>query len=105
MSILFIHSNKGRAFCDCPAGWALDPVAGRQCLDVDECVTQGLSDCQFSCVNTPGSYKCVKGEETGDEYGAGVAAADQPIVIEEVLSCPSGHYFNYTTGICDGTSQ
>lgn len=88
-------TNKGRAVCDCPSGWTLDPVQERQCLDVDECATEGLSDCQFSCVNTLGSYKCVPSADYG-------TAADQP-VIEQVLSCPPGRSFNSSTGICEGT--
>lgn len=67
---------------------------------MDECELSvgGLAaavDCEFNCVNTPGSYKCV----TNDYFGA---AADQP-VIEEVLTCPPGFQLNDTTGICDGT--
>lgn len=70
---------------------------GKQCLDIDECDSEGRSsDCQFSCINTPGSYKCV----TNDYYSA--VAADQPI-IEQVLTCPPGHERNDTTGSCEGT--
>lgn len=91
--------NKGRAVCDCPMGYTLDGETERQCQDVDECATEGMSDCEFSCVNTPGSYKCVQ----SGYYGT---AADQPMVVEEeVLSCPPGRYFNDSTGTCEGTYE
>lgn len=82
--------------CDCPSGWTLDPLQQKQCLDVDECATEGLSDCEFSCVNTLGSYKCLPNGDHSD-----VAAADQP-VIEQVPNCLPGLSFNYSSGICEG---
>ncbi|XP_028901941.2 fibrillin-1 [Zeugodacus cucurbitae] len=41
----------------CPPGFTVSSVDPNKCVDIDECATPGL--CQYSCVNTNGSYECV----------------------------------------------
>ncbi|XP_049313290.1 fibrillin-3 isoform X2 [Bactrocera dorsalis] len=41
----------------CPPGFAVSSVNPNQCVDIDECATPGV--CQYSCLNTNGSYECV----------------------------------------------
>lgn len=46
-------------FCQCHAGYVLDPTNDKLCIDMDEC-TVGEDLCQHSCVNLAGSYRSVK---------------------------------------------
>ncbi|XP_037938996.1 fibrillin-2 [Teleopsis dalmanni] len=48
--------NKNCA-ATCPAGYKPKPGLPTECVDVDECVTPGI--CEFSCLNTNGSYVCI----------------------------------------------
>ncbi|XP_036337585.1 fibrillin-1-like [Rhagoletis pomonella] len=41
----------------CPPGFTVSSQDSAKCEDIDECATPGL--CQYSCVNTNGSYECV----------------------------------------------
>lgn len=52
-------NGDGNFTCGCAAGYVGDGQAnGTGCTDVDECAT-GANDCDnFSCVNTPGAYRC-----------------------------------------------
>ncbi|KAL7052811.1 hypothetical protein ACKWTF_005022 [Chironomus riparius] len=56
------HSTIGQAFCSCPLGFKLD-IDWKTCIDVDECQLQESiqleNRCNYECINTIGSYKCV----------------------------------------------
>ncbi|KAK0416563.1 hypothetical protein QR680_012565 [Steinernema hermaphroditum] len=55
--------------CSCRSGYELGPD-GFSCVDIDECVLQ-LSDCRLDsqrCLNTPGSYKCIRTLSCGTGY-------------------------------------
>ncbi|TKR77423.1 hypothetical protein L596_018401 [Steinernema carpocapsae] len=55
--------------CSCRSGYELGPD-GFSCVDIDECVLQ-LSDCRLGsqrCLNTPGSYKCIRTLSCGTGY-------------------------------------
>ncbi|XP_070175366.1 fibrillin-3-like [Littorina saxatilis] len=47
----------GGFFCgQCPAGFTWSVY--KECQDVNECETKGLSVCQMTCLNTYGSFEC-----------------------------------------------
>uniref|UniRef100_A0A1I7YGE9 Fibulin-1 n=1 Tax=Steinernema glaseri TaxID=37863 RepID=A0A1I7YGE9_9BILA len=55
--------------CSCREGYELGPD-GASCIDIDECVLQ-LSDCRLDsqrCLNTPGSFKCIRTLSCGTGY-------------------------------------
>ncbi|KAI6206683.1 Fibulin-1 [Aphelenchoides besseyi] len=54
--------------CSCRAGYDLG-ANGRSCVDIDECLLL-VDDCLESqrCLNTPGSYKCIRTLSCGTGY-------------------------------------
>ncbi|KAH7697047.1 CBN-FBL-1 protein, partial [Aphelenchoides avenae] len=54
--------------CTCRPGYDLAPD-GTSCVDVDECLLL-VADCFESqrCLNTPGSYKCIRTLSCGTGY-------------------------------------
>ncbi|KAK0091344.1 hypothetical protein PV326_003356 [Microctonus aethiopoides] len=75
-------STNGRIFCLCPVGFMLRDD-WKTCQDIDECSVPDLQTqvCQFGCINTPGSYRCVDPIELNDHK------------IDNLLSdaCPPGY--------------
>ncbi|CAG0896480.1 unnamed protein product [Cyprideis torosa] len=48
----------GRSYyCRCQKGFEADVPGGRFCVDVDEC-SSGIHNCEGTCVNVPGSFRC-----------------------------------------------
>jgi len=112
-------------------------VDWRTCIDIDECKLQDKlkleQRCNYDCVNTIGSFKCIESAEIGadqpqlgsdsndfDDYAMKVDD-DDDIKRESTLSddaegnydiivgggtvseCLNGYYFNETMGDCQGT--
>ena len=101
----------------------------KTCIDIDECQLQETMKpeqrCNFDCINTIGSFKCVDSTEMGadqplynddfDDYTMKHEAnglkdsydADGNYDIIEggsfVSECSNGYYFNETMGDCQGT--
>lgn len=44
-----------RKECECPTGFT---AHNEQCIDIDECRDENLSECSHDCHNTHGSYYC-----------------------------------------------
>ncbi|VDN05525.1 unnamed protein product [Thelazia callipaeda] len=50
---------SGGYSCLCNEGFQmLATSTGYTCTDIDECLTPGYSFCEFTCINTIGSYEC-----------------------------------------------
>jgi hypothetical protein len=62
--------NKNDGYlCKCRDGFATrtNSRCGEECVDVDECKKDPCSDPdRYACVNTPGSFECIKIKECGD---------------------------------------
>jgi Coagulation Factor Xa inhibitory site len=91
-------NTLGRAFCVCPEGWMLDDD-WKTCIDIDECSLEYQKSlklekrCDYGCINTLGSYRCI----------IEIGGADEA-VIDDVPACPNGFYFNVTVDDCQGES-
>lgn len=118
--------QSGQAFCSCPEGLVLD-ADWKSCIDIDECQLQQTMKpeqrCNYDCINTIGSFKCVDNSEIGadqpadfDDYAMknevdsdtrdSYDADGNYDIIEGgsfVSECSNGYYFNETMGDCQGT--
>jgi hypothetical protein len=57
-----ISVGGARTICSCDKGYKLDDDE-KSCLDVDECLDESMFEltqkCNYECVNTVGSYRCI----------------------------------------------
>lgn len=104
----------------------------KTCIDIDECQSQqegGKLMCNYECINTIGSYKCIDGigadqphstnndydeynmiqqkdNEEMDDYKVGSDDTDGNYDIIDgatfISECLNGFYFNETIGDCQG---
>ncbi|KAG5677773.1 hypothetical protein PVAND_007504 [Polypedilum vanderplanki] len=126
------HSSIGQTFCTCPMGFKLD-IDWKTCIDIDECQLQEYSlgeveqKCNYECINTIGSYKCIESRDIGadepfsnndfdeyipqqqsidnnEDYRTGSDDTDGNYDIIDgasfVSECLNGFYFNETIGNC-----
>ncbi|KAI3763129.1 hypothetical protein L1987_53579 [Smallanthus sonchifolius] len=49
---------SNQSVCSCSQGYQGNPNLPGGCQDIDECASSSTNDCEFSCTNTPGSYRC-----------------------------------------------
>ncbi|KAD5960473.1 hypothetical protein E3N88_11945 [Mikania micrantha] len=49
---------SNRSLCSCFPGYQGNPYLPNGCQDIDECGSSSTNDCEFTCINTPGSYIC-----------------------------------------------
>uniref|UniRef100_F1KUB1 Fibulin-1 n=1 Tax=Ascaris suum TaxID=6253 RepID=F1KUB1_ASCSU len=66
----------------CPIGWTLDEMGA--CVDIDECLLL-VDDCLESqrCLNTPGSFKCIRTISCGTGYVIDSENTEECIDVDE----------------------
>lgn len=100
----------------------------KTCIDIDECELQDAMPyemkCNYECINTIGSYKCVDigigadqpfNKNINDDYeqkddldnykmGSDDTDGNYDIIdgVSVISECPNGFYFNETVGDCQG---
>lgn len=102
----------------------------KTCIDIDECQLQATMKleerCNYDCINTIGSFRCVDSSEFGADQPAGNIDFDDYAMKNEIDSsmkdsydaegnydiieggsivseCSNGYYFNETMGDCQGS--
>ncbi|KAI6189295.1 Fibulin-1 [Aphelenchoides fujianensis] len=87
--------------CSCRPGYDLGPD-GKSCIDIDECLLL-VGDCLESqrCLNTPGSYKCIRTLSCGTGYALD-SETEQCVDVDEcnlgAHNCQTPYYCRNTPG-------
>uniref|UniRef100_A0A1A9W7Q2 Fibrillin-2 n=1 Tax=Glossina brevipalpis TaxID=37001 RepID=A0A1A9W7Q2_9MUSC len=75
----------------CPAGYTVNPNDPSKCVDIDECLAPDV--CEFTCLNTNGSYDCLC--PLGYRLADGNRCVDIDECEENNGGCVGGQCLNY----------